>query len=133
MSFELPTHRPATSARPGWASAAFIVESLLLLVFLIGSLAVFTQMFAAAAEQAAQSSTLSAAVAAAGSTAERFAADPESIEAESYEGDLRVVSDVTHEVRAGGTLYHVAISVYDANEAQPVYTVTTSRYESEVG
>ena len=132
MSFELPAHRLTASARPGWASAAFIVESLLLLVFLIGSLAVFTQMFAAASEQASASSTLSAAVAAAGNTAERFAADPESVEAEAHVGDLRVVSDVTADERDGGTLYHATISVFEANDAQPVYTVTTSRYVSEV-
>ena len=132
MSFQLPTHRPATSARPGWASAAFIVESLLLLVFLVGSLAVFTQMFAAAAEQAAEGSTLSAAVAVAGNTAERFAVDPGSIEPEAHEGDLRIVSDVTAENRKGGKLYRATISVFDANNAEPVYTVTTSRYVSEV-
>jgi hypothetical protein len=133
MSFELPTHRPTTSARPGWASGAFIVESLLLLVFLIGSLAIFTQMFAAAAEQAAQGGTLSAAVAAVGNTAEQFAADPESVSTETHEGDLRVVSDVTQEAREGGTLYRATISAFDANNATPVYTVTTSRYVSEVG
>ena len=133
MSFELPTHRPATSARPGWASGAFIVESLLLLVFLIGSLAVFTQMFAAAAEQASQGGTLSAAVAAASNTAEQFAADPASVEPEAQAGDLRVVSDVTQDIRDGGVLYHATISVFDANNAEPVYTVTTSRYVSEVG
>lgn len=133
MSFELPTHRPVTSTRPGWASGAFIVESLLLLVFLVGSLAIFTQMFAASAEQASQGGTLSAAVAAAGNTAERFAADPESITTEAHEGDLRVVSNVTQEPRDGGVLYRATISVFDANNAEPVYTVTTSRYVSEVG
>ncbi|MDO4890248.1 MAG: hypothetical protein Q3963_02710 [Coriobacteriaceae bacterium] len=132
MSFTLPKHRPATSERPGWASAAFIVESLLLLVFLVGSLAVFTQMFAASAEQANEAGRLSAAVAMAGNTAERFAADPASIAPEEHEGDLRVVSDVTHEESAGGTLYHATISVYGANDAEPVYTVTTSRYVSGV-
>ena len=132
MSFELPTHRPEISTRPGWASGAFIVESLLLLVFLIGSLAIFTQMFAVAAEQAAEGGTLSAAVAAAGNTAERFAADPTDIATEAHEGDLRIVSDVTSEARAGGMLYHATISVFDANGSEPVYTVTTSRYVSEV-
>ena len=132
MSFELPTHRPATSARPGWASGAFIVESLLLLVFLIGSLAIFTQMFAGAAEQATQSSMLSEAVAVAGSTAERFAADPQGIETETQDGDLRVVSNVTQDERDGGILYHATISVFTANGAEPIYTVTTSRYVSGV-
>lgn len=133
MSFELPAHRPVTSTRPGWASAAFIVESLLLLVFLVGSLAIFTQMFAVSAGQAAQGATLSAAVAAAGNTAERFAADPESIEPQTQEGDLRVVCDVTSDARSGGTLYHATISVFEANGAEPVYTITTSRYVSGVG
>ena len=69
----------------------------------------------------------------AGNTAERFAADPASIAPEEHEGDLRVVSDVTQEAREGGTLYRATISVFDANNATPVYTVTTSRYVSEVG
>lgn len=132
MSFELPSHRPATSARPGWASAAFIVESLLLLVFLVGSLAIFTQMFASSADQASRGGTLSAAVAAASNTAERFAADPAAVEPQTQQGDLRVVSDVTVEPREGGTLYHATISVFDANDAEPVYTVTSARYVSGV-
>lgn len=132
MSFELPTHRPTTSGRPGWASAAFIVESLLLLVFLVGSLAVFTQMFAAAAEQASEAGALSAAVAAAGNTAERFAADPESIQPEVHADGMRVISDVTQEARDGGVLYHATISVFAEDGAHPLYTITTSRYESGV-
>ena len=132
MSFQLPTHRPTTSARPGWASAAFIVESLLLLVFLVGSLAVFTQLFAVAAQQSAEGSALSMSVELASSAAERFAADPTSVAPETQEGDLRVVSDVTSEKRPGGTLYRATISVFSVDGADPIYTVATSRYVSGV-
>jgi len=132
MSFQLPAHRSTMSARPGWASAAFIVESLLLLVFLVGSLAVFTQVFAAAAQQSAEASALSTSVELASSAAERFAADPTGISPETQEGDFRVVSEVTSDKRAGGTLYRADISVFGADGDDPIYEVTTSRYVSEV-
>lgn len=140
MAFELTSHRKSNNARPAWSGAAFIVEAMLLLVFLIASIAVFTQAFALAAEKSAEADELSRAVAAASNVAERFAADPQSVTSSSTEGDLVVLCDVTSEGRDGGTLYEATIEVYEANSAneasadgaEPLYSITTARYESEV-
>lgn len=150
MSFLLPTERTAVrGAGEGirWSGAAVLVEAMLLLVFLIASLAVLMQMFSAAVNRADESAQLTAAVAAAADTAEQFAADPTQAAGTKTEGDLLVVCTVTPEPREAGTLYHAEISVYAAETdagsgdrtavdinptAQPVYSISTSRFESEV-
>ena len=120
MSFELPSERKVFVARSRWPGAAFLVEAMLLLVFIMASLALFTQLFAAATERAGESKALTDAVALASTTAERFAADPLAVPAEQTSGDLRVVCSVSPEARSGGTLYHAVISVYDAKAAAGV-------------
>ena len=157
MSFELPKERKSTLYRSRWSGAAFIVEAMLLLAFVAASLAVVTQLFAASAEHATQSRYLTDAVAVASATAERFSADPKSIDSEFERDDLRVLCDITSEETKGGTLWHAAISVYpkdvdslnwaapvadvqatsnDPAQASdgptPLYVLTTSVYESEV-
>lgn len=135
MSFQLPTQRKSVAPRTRWSGAAFLVEAMLLLVFVMASLAVFTQMFAASSERANQSGALTDAVAVASTTAEQFSADPTGVAPEATVGDMRVLCQVTPESRPGGTMYRAAISVYAANAApgaQPIYTVSTAKYESGV-
>lgn len=116
MSFSLPTQRTQTAYRSRWSGVAFLIEAMLLLVFVMASLAVFTQLFAESGERANQSKALTDAVAIASTTAERFAADPQGIDSRfEYEG-LLVTCDVTSETRAGGTLWHADIAVYSADE-----------------
>lgn len=124
--------RSTAHERPAWSGAAFIVEAMLLLLILIGSLAVFTQLFAASAERATASEELSRAVAAASTAAERFAADPASVPASSEGEGLTTTCEVAEEDRAGGVLYHAQISVAN-EEGTVVYQVETSRYVSEGG
>lgn len=145
MSFQLPTKRTSAAGEGiRWSGAAMLVEAMLLLAFLIASLAVLTQVFATAVEKANQGTQLTAAVAAASETAERFAANPAAVSEEQIVGDLLVVCKVTDEPRKAGVLHHADISVYaappgvDANagarpQGEPVYTVSTSHYESGVG
>ena len=121
--------------RSSWASIAFMVESILLLVFLVASLAVLTQVFSVSLNRSVQSRTLDAAVIAASSVAEHFAADPENVDEELQLGDLRVTCVVSDERRSGGTMYHANIDVFDATEVgtgEPVYSLSTSSYRSEV-
>lgn len=145
MSFQLPTKR-TSSAGEGirWSGAAMLVEAMLLLAFLIATLAVLTQMFAAAVEKANESAQLTAAVAVASDTAERFAANPAGVPDQQVVDNMLVVCKVTDEPHTAGVLYHADISVYamtpgtgaDAGaelQGEPVYTVSTSRYESGVG
>lgn len=144
MSFQLPYKRTAAEGeRIRWSGAAVLVEAMLLLVFLIASLAVLVQMFATAVNCADESAQLTAAVAAASDMAEQFAADPTNIAEETNADGLLVVCDVKAEPRKAGTLYHAEISVYAADAdasagavtapaGDPVYSVSTSRFESEV-
>ena len=151
MSFQLPSRHHVGENTSRHASAAFLVEALLLLVFLIASLAVFMQMFSASLNRAEQARELTAAVAAASDTAERFAAYPAQAGGQEIVGDLLVVCDVSSEPRESGTFYVADIAVYPANEgshanadsgddvasgidesAEPLYTISTARFESEV-
>lgn len=146
MSFQLPTKRAPSVARTRWSGAAFLVEAMLLLVFVAASLALFVQLFAASADRAAASRELTDAIAVATATAERFCADPVGVEGEFTEGDMLVVCRVEPQKRTYGTMYYATISVYPADSApakaqpasdeqpaptaEPVYTVQTAKYES---
>ena len=129
MSEQLKTRRVRTSERASWSSVAFIVESMLLLVFLVSSLAVLTQLFSSSLSRSVESRTLDAATIAATSVAEHFAADPTGIQETTHLGDLSIVCDVQEEPRANGTLYKALITVYDEGTGQPVYELNTSRYK----
>ncbi|MBQ9003101.1 MAG: hypothetical protein IJ087_14720 [Eggerthellaceae bacterium] len=132
-----PSSNRVTSSRKRspWYSTAFIVESVLLLVFLAASLAVLTLTFSSALNRSVASRTSDAAVIAASSIAEHFAANPSDVQDETVLGDLRIVCTVTDEARAGGTMHRAHIDVFDMNaaaDAAPTYSLDTSRYESEV-
>ena len=81
---------------------AFIVESILLLVFLVGALALMALTFSNALNRSVESRTQDAAVIAASSIAEHFAADPSDVQDETLLGDLRIVCTVTDEPREIG-------------------------------
>lgn len=141
MSLNLSNHRLTRPERPFWSGAAFIVESLLLLVFLVFSLAIFAQASATSIGKAGESAQLTHAVTAASNVAEHFAADPTSVEKYTSISSFVVVCDTVAEDQENGTLYNATLSVYDnkANDepqsaatGEPVYTLTTARYVSEV-
>ena len=128
---ELPARRMSTTSRySSWSGAAFIVEALILLMFLIAALAVLMQLFAGSARLASRSSQIERASIAASSAAERFSADPTGIETTAQDGDLTIGTDVTSEGTAAGTLYHARITVTENGDE--VYTLTTARYVSKV-
>lgn len=118
-------------ARSSWTSMAFIVESVLLLVFLVSSLAVLTNVFLSSLDRSVESRTLDAATIAATSIAEHFASDPTGVDEQTQLGDLQVVCTVTEEPRTDGIMYHADINVYDSENEDPVYSISTARYESE--
>lgn len=133
MSMEFVTRATTRKARTSWSSIAFIVESILLLVFLVASLAVLTQVFTASLTRSIEGRTLDAATIAATSAAERFAADPTTVEESTTVGDLQVTCQVTEQKRAQGTLFEAQIDVRDNSmegAGAIVYSITTSRYES---
>ncbi|MBQ3302288.1 MAG: hypothetical protein IJH04_09155 [Eggerthellaceae bacterium] len=137
MSLDLVPERKSHVSRPTWSGAAFIVGALLLLVFVATSSAIFVQLFAFATGQATDSVELSQAVAAAQNVAERFAADPESIDRTTQFDNLVVASDIDDEKREHGTFYTATISVYKSDVAanaegspsgEPIYSISTARY-----
>ena len=121
-----------------WGAAAFLVESMLLLVFLAVAMAVFVQVFGLSIARASEGEDLSRAIEVASTTAERFAADPAKAEGTTEVDGMHVVCDVDEERRGHGTMYRAEIAVYDLEDAAkeggfgPVYTVSTSKYVSEV-
>ncbi len=129
MSFQLPSQRTSVAPRKRWAGAAFLVEAMLLLLFLVASMSIFTQLFAATAERANESRNLTDAVAVATSTAERFAADPASAACDETKDGLRVICEVSPSKRASGTIYYATISVYDAEKAGKI----PARTEGAIG
>lgn len=137
MSFQLPSRHPGTTSTTRHASAAFLVEAMLLLVFLIASLAVFMQMFSASLNRAEQARELTEAVAAASDVAERFAAYPDRVGGEEVVGDMLVMCDVSSEPQDSGVLYTAEITVYPVNDGgspagEPMYSLSTARFEGQV-
>lgn len=119
-----PTHKRAHG------SMAFIVESLILLVFLVSSLAIVSQLLLASADKAVTSLHLENAVTLATNTAERFSADPSSSQLDATQDGLVATCEVTPQATDMGTLYTALITVSDDNGE--VYSITTSRYVSGV-
>lgn len=112
-----------------WHGAAFVVEALLLLVFLAFALAVFMQLFGAAHSRGTEERQLTQAVLLASNDAEAFAADPQS-GTESTAFDAYVVErEVKAERSQSGTLYRALISV--AYDGQPIYELESARYVSD--
>lgn len=103
-------------------ATAFIVEAMVLLVFLVLALAMTTSMTASARSDAALASDLSAAVALAQNTAEEFAADPEGFAASPAiiregEDGLRAECTVEAQERVAGTMYAAHITVTGGDSA----------------
>ena len=139
MSFKVPQLQFREQPRVRWQAAAFLIETMMLLFFIMISLAVLTAMFAQSAERSVKGEDLSRAVSLATSAAERFAADPTSLAEQEERGDYVVVSDVEQEKRAAGSLYNATISVYkqadpggEGRSSSPIYQISTSSYRSEV-
>lgn len=132
MSQEAASRKIAAPTHSSWTSVAFIVESILLLLFLVASLAVLTQVFFSSLNRSVESRTLDAATIAASSIAEHFAADPSDIAPETQLGDLKVVCTVSEEPRAGGTMHYAHIEVFNVGEGgggESVYSLDTSSYQ----
>lgn len=120
--------RPDERERRSWHGAAFIVEALVLMVFLIASVTVTVQVMSASHEHGAQAAELSAAIVLASNDAEAFAADPLSGDVATTEDGYTLTRTVDRETTEAGTLYraHIVVSYGD----EPVYELDTARYVS---
>ena len=125
------TNEPRAPRRTRRGSRAFIVEALVLFVFLVITLAIVSQLFFASANQAQKSLELERAITVAANAAERFSANPTSAEiSEAGQDGLTVRCTITPQFTTSGTLYEATITV--SNEYEDIYTLTTARYVSEV-
>lgn len=126
---------------------AFIVEALVLVVFLMASLAVLTSLMVSSYERGAEANDLSYAVVMAANDAEMFAADPTGhadngdgsyvpTDAEagteatspSSQNGLQLSRSVQQHPQEAGTLYEAHITVSRNDEV--IYELDTSRYVS---
>ena len=152
MSFSLPQGRSGRIQSSRWPGAAFLVEAMLMVVFVAASLVVFTSLFASSAQQGADSECLADAVALASDVAERFAADPASFAKEQEQPDdrafesadynLRSACKVDVESRPQGTWYRAEIQVFrqdgevgtsilgKSGSGELIYTLNTAAYVS---
>lgn len=128
--------------RAVWPGAAFVVEALLLLVFLTASLAVLMQLNADADLTRKESATLMDALVLASNSAEQFAGNP-SIATQVQDGqeadpnlvsseDLLLVREVEAEPSRDGTLYRAVITVWQKDQVAKVDTVSGQLVAYEV-
>ncbi|MDO4854297.1 MAG: hypothetical protein Q4A43_02600 [Coriobacteriia bacterium] len=110
--------------KASWTSTAFMVEAIVLLFFLIASMAVFTQLFGLATTTSTEAARLASATTLAQNAAEEFSADPASVAkgsqvglgaATSTSGNFKVSCDVNKKKKGTGILYSAHIVVSDDN------------------
>lgn len=121
------------------STTAFVVETLILLVALVSSMGVLTQLFSRSIAASQHSERLCQAVNVAENAAEEFAADPAGVAAGKEVGrgvalkgrdGYRVSCETAQVERSAGTLWRAHITVSDSQGK--VYSLDTSRYVSEV-
>ncbi len=117
------------SDRTTWPGVAFVLEALLLLLFVTAALAVLLQLFAWAQLRGDDSAHLTEAVTIATNAAERFAQDPTDVQTSCEEGAYGVTCQVTPKKNAAGTLYSAHISV--SRDDSVVYEMDTANYVSD--
>ena len=149
--------RRASHVKSSWHGKAFLVEALVLLAFLVMSLAVLITLFVNARLESAGGARLAQAVHLAQNAAEEFAANPTDAEALAIVQDgLAVSAQLTYEPHESGILVRAVIAVTeqsgeagaaagaDAGDgagaegspaadaasaaAEPLYTLETARY-----
>lgn len=116
--------------RSNKTARAFIVESLVLFVFLVATLIIVSMLFFASVSMSVQGQNLERATIIASNAAERFAANPTSANLDTSEYGLTVDCKVTPHKGTYGTLYEAHISVSDGDAV--IYSISTSRYVSGV-
>lgn len=116
-----------------WHGMGFIIEAVVLLTFVAVCLAVFFRLFAYAESSSRSNTELSQAVVLASNTAEQFCINPDEFETyTTSDGNLQLACTVDTQERTSGVMYHANISVTSAETGEVVYTLTTSKYVSEV-
>lgn len=117
------------SDRSTWPGMAFILESLLLLLFVSASLAVLMSLFVQANLLGEENAQRSEAIIVATNVAEAFAQDPVSVESAFEQDGYQVTCQMEPRTSDAGTLTLAHIAV--AFEDNVLYELTTAAYESK--
>lgn len=143
MELRLPARKPIDNRR-SWHGSAFILEALVLLVFVMAFTVILMQLFVGSRTGGNDADLLSSAVVLATNDAESFAAEPDkTVAARYYTADdgtleetgspsdetLSVTRAISKEDRAGGTLYRADIAVSQGGEV--LYELSTAQYVSD--
>ena len=126
--------RPARAAareRQPWHGVAFFVEAIILMVFLVATMAVFTNLLVSSQVRGADTSVLTNAIVVTENEAEAFAAHPEAGTTTVKQGNLTITRTVEAVEGEGGTLYRAELVTTNQSGIQ-IYSLTTSKYVSEV-
>lgn len=101
-------------------NVSFLVESMVLLVFLVGMLALFVNMFVGAYNQTQTSLLHDKAISLAKSAAEAWSSHPQNSDVSAIhdetEPSLKAVAEVTSQTTEAGVLYHATITVVNTSE-----------------
>lgn len=128
VSSELNAQSSSKRTGSGHRGMAFLIEALVVLAFLMASLAVFVKLFTSAQLEGLGANNLSQAVILASNTAEEFSVDPTGVQETTTEGNFVVTCEVAEEEHDAGTLYNATITVTDGTNE--LYTLRTARYVS---
>lgn len=121
--------------KASWHGKAFLVEALVLLVFLVASLSILVALFVQARTEADEGERLSQAVQLAQNAAEEFAADPAGSQGLTIEdGGLMATVQVGEEAHESGSLLNATVTVVDEEgggsiaAGEEIYRLDTARY-----
>ena len=107
---------------------AFLIEALVVLAFLMASLAIFVKLFSGAQLEGISANRRSQAVLLATNVAEEFSAHPTGVAATIEQDGLVATCSVEELAHKAGTLYNATIAIADGGNE--VYVLHTARYVS---
>lgn len=131
ISREMSVNDASRQRSKGRRGMAFFIEALVVLAFLMISLAVFVKLFSSSQLEARNANRKSEAVQLATNCAEVFSASPTTTPSTSELDGLVATCTVTPTKQASGTLFEATIVVRDGDAE--VYKLDTSRYVSNRG
>lgn len=121
--------------KASWHGKAFLVEALVLLVFLVASLSILVSLFVQARTEADEGERLSQAVQLAQNAAEEFAADPAGAQGLALQDDGLVATvQVGEDPHESGLLLNATVTVVDEEgggsiaAGEEIYRLDTARY-----
>lgn len=116
--------------------STYLMEALLLFTCLMVVIALSMSIFAYSSDKGLQVSNENDAMVLASNIAERFSADPMSIDTEYENGDLLAKCEISLSIDNLGTMYGLKVEVFNntdrAIDAVPIYELKNSKYVSHI-